>query len=55
VTDTLTIAGMRDRVIQLHHIASMTGNQEMRDLLFKVAGEIEAEIKRLETAERHRI
>lgn len=48
MVDTLTIAGMRDRVIRLHRIAEMTHNVELRDLVLNVASDVEAEIRRLE-------
>jgi hypothetical protein len=51
MVETLIIAGMRDRVIRLHRIADMTHNKEMRDLILNVASDIEAEIRRLESAD----
>ena len=50
MADTSIIKGMRDRMKQLRHIADMTSNIEIQALVLKVAGEIEAEIKRLEGA-----
>jgi hypothetical protein len=51
VTNSQTIAGMRSRMIQLHHIADIAHSDEIRALVLKVAGEIQAEIARLEAGE----
>jgi hypothetical protein len=48
VSDRQTISGMRSRIVQLHQIADMAHNQEISELLRKVAAEIQAELKRLE-------
>jgi len=51
--DFQIIAGMRSRMIQLHRIAAMAHSQEVRDLVLKVAHEIQAEIDRLEAMKPH--
>lgn len=38
-------------MIQLHHIADIAHSDEIRALVLKVAGEIQAEIARLEAGE----
>ena len=38
-------------MIQLHRIAGLAHSEEIRDLVLKVAEEIQAEINRLEAAE----
>jgi len=51
MADAQTIAGMRDRMIQLHRIADMAHSKEITDLVLKVADDIQAEINRLERGE----
>jgi hypothetical protein len=51
MADTQTITGMRSRLVQLHRIADMAHSQEIRDLVLKVAHEIQIEINRLEARE----
>jgi hypothetical protein len=51
MADTQIITGMRSRMIQLHRIAGLAHSEEIRDLVLKVAEEIQAEINRLEAAE----